>query len=106
MFLVILSAGFCVGKSWLAFSEEILTIYMVLLIPYAYRKTRVCPLEIMAGVSVLRWPSGFRRMYRQRAIVMMWLYFSGVGIVLFKWCLLLFFFCRWVIRVFLPRISV
>ena len=95
MALVVFTAGFCVGNRSLAVVEECLTAYVILLMPYAYRKTRICPLELMAGVSVWDWPKAFRRMYQEKAVRIMWLYFPCVVIVIGKVVLLLFLTVHW-----------
>src|SRR3954463_6981430 len=70
--------------------------YYVFLIGYSYRRTMICPLEIMAGTCVYRWPRAFRRMYKGLAGRMMILYFSCAAIVIVKTVVLLGYFGRWI----------
>lgn len=54
-----------VGKGWSLMMCYGVAWYGVFLTPYAWKKTKICPLEIMMRCSILRWPRAFRLMYKE-----------------------------------------
>lgn len=100
MFFVCLVNGWNVGPDWLIVLQYFATLYVLFLMPYAFRKTRICPLEVMLSTGVLRWSRAFRLMYKKRALQMMRLYYPAALLIVVKVGLLLFFFVRWVLERF------
>lgn len=100
MFFVCLVAGWNVGGVWFILVGECMTLYLVFLMPYAYRKTRICSVEVMLSARLFRWPQVFRRMYKARARQMRWLYFPAAGMVVAKVIIFVVFGIRWIAHVF------
>jgi hypothetical protein len=82
------------GQSW-RIAELLVTLVVTLAFPYAFTKTRICPLEIMVGVPVPRWPKAFRLMYKRRAFEMMCIYFGCAALVILRAAALLFLGVQW-----------
>lgn len=72
------------GNAWCYLGQLCLTAYYIFLIGYSYRKTRICPLEIIAGTAIGGWPRTFRRMYKERALKMQLLYFALMILIVLK----------------------
>lgn len=62
---------------------------------YAWRKTRICPVEIMARTPVCSWPCVFRRMYKGRATEMQIIYFTMAVLMVLKALYLLSSLLTW-----------
>jgi hypothetical protein len=76
--------GACLGSARAQFVELSAWFAISPLWTYAFRKTGICPAELMRRTSVLSWPRVFRIMYKERASRMMTLYFSAAGLVFVK----------------------
>ncbi len=74
----------------------ILPFYYCAIVGYAYRKTRICPAEIMIRVPILRWSRTFTLMYKEWAIRMQLIYFSFGVLVVVKGAYLLLLLAHWI----------
>lgn len=75
--------------------DLILVVVYCFLVRYSWRKTKICPLEIMARIGVLAWPRAFRLMYKQDAMRMQLLYLGSAILVLVKTLYLLYLLAAW-----------
>lgn len=87
--------GFYVGAVTMILVQQVACIYITISIPYAFRKTRICPLEIMCRTPVWRWSRAFRLMYRNEAPRMMRIYFTAAVVVVAKVSYLLWMGVKW-----------
>lgn len=98
--LAILVMSLPFGKGYHLVISWVAHLYFLLLLPYAYNKTKVCPLEVMTATSFGRWPRTFRLMYKGYATRMMVLYFSCAGLVVVKAILILWVAGSWLASIF------
>jgi hypothetical protein len=78
--------------------DSLLRIYYCFLVFYSFRKTRICPLEIMRRTRLLRWPRAFRLMYGDLATRMMILYFSGAIMVAIRSVYVVGMLGKWIVQ--------
>jgi hypothetical protein len=86
------------GSRYVLLPQFAASFYFFCVMGYAFRKTGICPLEIMVCTSINRWPRAFGRMYGGKAVKMMWIYFSFGALVIAKAILLLVFGIGWVVH--------
>ena len=92
--------GFYVGGWAEILVQEMASIFVIILVPYAFRKTRICPLEIMFRSSIWRWPRVFRLMYKKLAVRMMILYFTGAVLIVGKGIYFLMVVGHWLFKLY------
>ena len=74
-----------VGKSMgIQLVQYMMQLYLLSIFGYAWKVTHICPLEIMGRTRLWKWPRAFQLMYKQRAVQMMLLYFTGALVVCIK----------------------
>lgn len=73
-----------VGRGWPNILQGSLVIGYCYFAGYAWNKTRVCPVEIMARICISSWSRAFHLMYKEHAIRMQLIYFSLVGLMVAK----------------------
>lgn len=79
--VVLIIVNVIVGKGWPYYCSLLVPWYFVFFVGYAYRKTGICPMEIMVRSPVWRWHRAFTLMYKELAVRMELIYFMGVLLV-------------------------
>lgn len=90
--IIYILCGWGAWTGWAEVVNLVFVTYCMWLMGYAFKKTRKCPLQVMASCRVLSWPRAFRMVYREQATRMMLLYFSCAGLLVAKALLLLSIF--------------
>jgi hypothetical protein len=97
-FIISYVAGYPVfSRGWALLLDYVFILFWLFLVSYAWRKTKICPAEIMSRIAFLQWPRAFRLMYKQKAARMIGLYFTCAGVVVLKGLILLVKLVHWII---------
>lgn len=86
-----------IGHGWAFCVSVAITWYYAGVMQFAWRKTRICPVEIMGRVSILSWPRAFRLMYKEWATKMMLLYYPLIFLTIMKLIYLISHLIAWLL---------